>query len=159
MLNKLHLNHHTLKAELYSLLECTGLNYPSFQFHQDQKGLLTLLKHLWWDGTMGNDILVVLSAIQLISVLCKPILEDVNIDTSYLGISWILHLRNRLYAMNGKMWVENQWTSPIQHLHDQSHMKAFSNIAGITIGKLYKTNHCRMYMECITISDLANERG
>ena len=70
MLNKLHLNHHTLKAELYSLLECTGLNYPSFQFHQDQKGLLMLLKHLQWDCTVGNDILVVLSTVQLVLGLC-----------------------------------------------------------------------------------------
>ena len=42
MLNKLHLNHHTPKAILYSLREQSGLNYPSFQIYQDQKGILTL---------------------------------------------------------------------------------------------------------------------
>ena len=43
-------------------------------------------------------------------------------------------------------------------LHDQSLMKAFSNITRIAIGKLDKSNHCRKYMTCTTISDLANER-
>ena len=61
--------------------------------------------------------------------------------------------------MNGRMWVENQWFPPTQRFRDQSLMKAFSNIPGITIGKLDKDDHCRLYMKCIKISDLANERG
>ncbi len=55
MLNKLNLNRHMPKAVLYSPLSKGGLDYPSFQIIQDQKGILTLLKHLRWNGTVGKD--------------------------------------------------------------------------------------------------------
>ena len=119
MLNKLHLNRHTPKAVLHSSLERAGLNYPSFQICQDQKRILTLLKHLWWDGTVRNDILVVLYVIQLVLWLCKPILEDVDTDVSYIRKSWIFHLRGRLHAMKWEMWwVKHQWSPPLQRFHD-----------------------------------------
>ena len=57
------------------------------------------------------------------------------------------------------MWVKSQWTPPLQRVHDQSLMRAFSNLDKITQGKLDKANHCQMYIKCITIADLANERG
>ena len=61
--------------------------------------------------------------------------------------------------MKGQMWVKHQWSPLLQRFRDQSLMKAFSNIDGITIGKLDKANHHRMYIKCITISDLAHTRG
>ena len=105
---------------------------------------------------MGNDILVVLFTVQLILVLCNPTFQDVSTNISYVGPGWILHLRIRLCAKNGQMWIENQWTPPLQRFHDRSLMKAFPNIIGITQGILNKANHCRMYMKCIRISNLAN---
>ena len=103
--------------------------------------------------------LVVLSAIHHVSGLCEPILEEVSTNLSYVGKGWFIHNRQRLHKMNAKMWVEDQWTPKVQRLHDQSLMKAFSVIEGITQGKMDKANHCRMYMKCITIADLANEKG
>ena len=76
-----------LEQTLYSSLKQAGLNYPSFQIRQDQKGILTLLEHLRWNGTVRNDIFVVLSAIQLVAGLCQPILEDIDTDVSYIGKS------------------------------------------------------------------------
>ena len=83
VLNKFHLNLHTPKVVLYSSKQRAGLNYPSFRIHQDQKGILTLLKHLGWDGTIGNDVLVVVSAIQHVLGLYEPILEDDSTNISY----------------------------------------------------------------------------
>ena len=60
--------------------------------------------------------------------------------------------------MKGQMWVKHQWSPPLQRFRDQSLMKAFSN-DGTSIGKLDIANHCRLYMKCITLSDLANTRG
>ena len=57
------------------------------------------------------------------------------------------------------MWVKNQWTPPLQRFYYQFLMKAFSNLDGIMQGKLDKLNHCLMYMECTTITDLANSQG
>ena len=86
-------------------------------------------------------------------------MEKVETDLSYLGISWFLHHRKRLKEMNGKMWIEHQWTPTLQRSNDQALMKAFAKIRGITTPKLEKANCCRLYLQIITISDLADERG
>ena len=157
--NKLNFNHHMPKAAMYAPKHRAGHGYPSFEVIQDQKGLLTMLKHFRWMGTAGNDMLVVLSTIQLISGLCDPIMEEVETDLSYLGISWFLHHRKRLASMNGKLWIEHQWCPTLQRVNDQAMMKAFANILGVTTSKLEKANFCRLYLRIITLADLASERG
>ena len=136
-----------------------GLNYPSFQIIQDQKGILTMLKHFRWAGVVCDDMLVVLSAIQQVSGLCEPIMMDVQTDLRYVGKGWFLHQRERLNAMGGQMWIEKQWTPPLQRKGDQSLMKAFTGAPGATHTKLLKANFCRIYARCISIADLASIKG
>ena len=64
-----------------------------------------MLKHFRWNGAVGNNMLAMLSAIQLFSKLCKPILEDVHTDLSYLGNSWFKMHRKRLKEMSAIMLV------------------------------------------------------
>ena len=78
MFNKLGFNRHMPHAVMYSPPHMCGYSFPCVQITQDQKGLLSMLQHFRWNKTVGNDMLVVLSAIQLVSGLCKPILEVVT---------------------------------------------------------------------------------
>ncbi|KAL7536182.1 hypothetical protein ACHAXR_006960 [Thalassiosira sp. AJA248-18] len=102
MLNKLHVNRNMPRAVVYSPKQFAGMNYPSIQIIQDQRGILTMLQHFRWNGTLGTDMLVVLSAIQIVSGLCEPILEDVDSNLSYVPFGWFIHQRDRLREMNGK---------------------------------------------------------
>ena len=138
MLNKLGVHRNTPHAVTYTPLHMGGLNYPCFQIIQDQKGILSMLKHFRWNGTVGNDMLVVLSAVQLVSGLCEPIMEDVDSDLSYVAGGWFTHQRNRLRIMNGIMWIEHQWTPSLQREFDQSIMRAY--IEGVMKGRLEKAN-------------------
>ena len=87
------------------------------------------------------------------------IFEDVQTDLSFLGPGWLLHQPNRMALSNITMWIERQWTSPLQRVGDQSIMKAFINITNVTTRKLEMTNYCRCYLRVITIADLANLDG
>ena len=161
MLNKLHINQHAPKAALYSSLSRGGMDYPSFRIIQAQKGILTLMKHLRVCSTIGNDILVTLSAIQLGSGLCTPILEDTASDLTYLSkhqFGWFLHLREQLIAMNGAIWIEHQWTPSLQRENDVSLMSAIA-MQEISTNDKMKANFCRLYSRVITIADLASEKG
>ncbi|KAL7533445.1 hypothetical protein ACHAXR_008969 [Thalassiosira sp. AJA248-18] len=115
-----------------------------------------MLQHFRWNGTLGTDMLVVLSAIQLVSDLCEPIPEDVDSDLSYAPSGWFIHQRNRLQAMNGILWVERQWTPSIQRHGDQSIMATFLAIPDITPIKLRHTNYCQLFMRVVTVADMAN---
>ncbi|KAL7520844.1 hypothetical protein ACHAWF_001011 [Thalassiosira exigua] len=56
MLPKLRFNRHMAKAVLYAPQSRGGAAYPSFQVIQDQKGILTMLQHFRWNGTVGKDV-------------------------------------------------------------------------------------------------------
>ena len=159
MLPKYRMNRHTPKAVVYSPLYMGGLNYPSFEIIQDQQGFMMMLKHLRWNGTVAKDLLVVLSAIQLVSGLCSPIFEDVHTDLSFLGPGWLLHQRSRMAIPNITLWIERQWTPPLQRVGDQSLMFAFINIANATTKILEMAKYCRCYLRVITTADIADLNG
>ena len=69
-------------AVMYSPPHMCGYSFPCFQITQDQKGLLSMLQHLRWNKMVGNDMLVVLSAIQF--------LKDVKTKLSHLGDGWFM---------------------------------------------------------------------
>lgn len=159
VLPKMRYNRHTPKAVLYAPLSRGRAGYPSFEVIQDQKGIMTMLRNLRWDETMSKDILVTLSAIQLYSGLCKPILEDVTTALDYIPQGWIARICHRLNAMNATMWVEHQWCPKLQRVEDQPIMVAIARVPGITKKMQEKCNYCKLFARVITIADIAIERG
>ena len=159
LLPKMKINRHMPLAVIYSPLRLGGLNWPSFQVKQDCDSILTLIKHLRHDEIMANDIKVALSAWQLASGLCTPFLETVTPTLPYLGDGWLPHMRNRLAAMEGTIWIEDQWCPQLQRSGDQAIMSAFMSIPGITKSILQSANYVRLYLRVITLSDLTNIQG
>ena len=153
MLNKLNVHRNMLKAVIYSPLKWGGLNYPSFQVIQDQKGLLWLLQRLRWNGTIKNDMLVVLQGVQLMSGLITPVFENTTSNLEYLPQGWFLHQRRCLCAINATMWIKHQWSPELQREGDKLLMEEFWNIKGIITGKPKKANWCRIFTLVITVSD------
>ena len=135
------------------------MNYPSFLRIQDQMNIMNLLKQLRWNKTVANDFLVTLSAVQFTSGLCVSLFMETETDLSYVPKGWILHLRSRLNEWGGRLWIEHQWTPPLQRRNDVSLMKAFSRVPGATIRKIEKCNMCRLYSRVITLSDISDPRG
>ena len=159
MLNKLGLNRNMPKIVLYSPLEKGGMNYPSFSILQDQLGIINLIKQLRWNKTIANDILVTLSAIQFTSGMCTPVLMDTSTNISYVPPGWLLHIRSRLNAWGGTLWIEHQWNPELQRLNDSSIMETLANAAGANRGAMEKCNMCRLYSRVITLSDIAHLDG
>ena len=141
------------------VIDRTSMNYPNFQIIQDQKGILFLLQQLQWQGTIANDLLTVLSAIQLVSGLYNPLLKDTTTMLHYMNQGRFTNMRRRLAVMNASFWIEHQWSPAVQHHNGESLMHTFSHIPGITKGKLSKANWCRVYARIITISDIADIKG
>ena len=159
MVNKYRYNRHMPRAVMYSPLDLGGADYPCFEVIQDQKGLLNLIKQLRWGRTMANDILVVLSAVQFATGLCNPILMDTATDISYVGKGWFMHIRNRLKMMDAQLWIEHQWSPPLQRQADSSIMERISKLPYATTDVKTKCNMCRLYMKVVTIADLAHLDG
>jgi hypothetical protein len=96
---------------------------------------------------------------QLASGLCEPIMEQVDLNLSFISIGWFPQVRKRLQAMKGRIWIERQWTPELQRQNDTSIMRAFILIPGITENTLKLLNYVRLYLRVITLADIANEQG
>ena len=159
ILNKMGIHHNMPKEVLYSSLEMGGLNHPSFEVIQDQKVILYLLQQLRWKGTIANDMLTVLSAVQLVPGWCTPVLMNVTKPLTHVAKGWFTYVHERLNNMEGCMWIEDQWCLNLQREGDQSLMESFANTPTITTAMIKKANCCRIYARIITISDTAHENG
>jgi hypothetical protein len=159
LLPKMKVNRHMPHAVVYSPLSLGGLSWPSFQIRQDTESILSMIKHFRWNQTVGQDMLVVLSAWQLASGLCDPIMEQVDINLSFIGKGWFPQIRKRLNNMKGQFWIEQQWTPALQRIHDTSIMKALILSPNISEQTLRILNYVRLFLRVITIADIANEQG
>jgi hypothetical protein len=159
LLPKMKINRHMPHAVVYSPLSLGGLSWPSFQIRQDTESILSMIKHFRWNQTVGQDMLVVLSAWQLASGLCDPIMEQVDINLSFIGKGWFPQVRQRLNNMGGQLWIEQQWTPALQRIHDNSIMKALILSTNISEQTLRILNYVRLFLRVITIADIANEQG
>ena len=59
------------------------------------------------------------------------------------------------------MWIENAWAPQLQRIRDQPIMTAFLKVKhkGATAKKLEWANLCRLYLQVVTVAELADENG
>jgi hypothetical protein len=108
------------------------------------------------DQDISKDLLITLSYVQLQSGLITPIMEDVNLPLPFLEHGWFTHLRNRLFELNGAIWIEHAWVPQPQREGNRSIMEALACLPGIRKGDLLKANAVRFYLRVITLSDFTD---
>jgi len=75
------------------------MDYLAFQIFQYQKKILPIIKYFRWGGTACNDMIVVLLAVQLISGMYQPILNQVITELHHMSNVWFMHQWERLRAI------------------------------------------------------------
>ena len=126
--------------------------------HSRSKGT-TVSATTTWNGSIVNDLLVVLSGVQLISGLVIPFFEDIIPKLAYMLKGWFTHQLNHLSKMKATLWIAHQWYPMLQRIGNESLMEKFQTISRITPGKLATANWCRLHARVITISDMTNISG
>ena len=161
ILPKMKINRKMARAPIYAPEELGGLNYPHIGTIQDQKGISHFVKHLKWGKEIGTDLRILLSHAQINSGWVTPLMEDTALAITYMEEGMISHLRDRLHALEGSIWIENVWKPSLQRIGDQSIMEAFAKCENkqITKHKLRLANEFRLRTRVITIADLADVDG
>eukprot|EP00956_Cyclotella_meneghiniana_P003279 scaffold3976_cov45-Cyclotella_meneghiniana.AAC.9 len=135
-------------------IELGGLALPNMQTIQDQKGMVNVMRQLQLGKEIATDFTILLAQPQLDSGLVHPILDKTYIDISYIEPGMIVHLHDRLDALDGSIVIENQWCPKLQRIHDESIMEKISKLPGVKPREVQHTNQCRKYMRVITTSQL-----
>ena len=61
--------------------------------------------------------------------------------------------------MKAQLWIEHQWTPPLQRQGDSSIMMRISKLPYATTDTKTKCNMCRLYARVVTVADLAHLDG
>ena len=82
-----------------------------------------------------------------------------TIDLPYLEHGWRTHIRGRLLALDGAIWIEDVWVPPPQREGDKLIMEDIAKLPGIRKKDIIKSNNVRLYLRVITISDMTTVDG
>ena len=157
-LPRMGIHRKTKLAVVYGSTQRGGHAFINTQLLNDQANFMYILQTLRWNNETADDLLHTLDALQIASGFVSPILSNTTKVITYLGRGLLLHIRHRLGALDGSIWVERAWQPALQRLHDSSMMEEFLSLP-ITPRLLLLANECRIWLRVITIAELANIDG
>eukprot|EP00956_Cyclotella_meneghiniana_P019828 scaffold34484_cov39-Cyclotella_meneghiniana.AAC.4 len=140
-------------------IELGGIALPNVQTIQDQKGIVNVMRQLQLGKEIATDFRILPAQAQLDSGLVHPILHKTDTDISYIEPGMIVHLHDRLDALDGSIVIENQLCPKLQRVHDESIMEKISKLPGVKPREVQHANQCRKYMRVITIAELSTLCG
>ena len=158
-LPKLGINRKMKRIAVYAPVELGGINYPSIESIQDQKGISLFVRELQAGKEIATDLKILLSLAQLESGFVQPILEETSLQAPYLEPGIISHLRYRLNELDGRISVEGAWQPELQRVGDVPIMEALVQLPGVKKGELAHANQCRKYIHVVTLAEAASLCG
>ena len=103
--------------------------------------------------------LTALETAQIRSGFTNPIFEDTSLPIVYEIDSDLISLRERIRAMGGSLWIEEEWTPSLQRVNDVSIMEAFIRSGMFTKHELITANRVRIWMRIVSIADITDPSG
>eukprot|EP00956_Cyclotella_meneghiniana_P031965 scaffold85834_cov44-Cyclotella_meneghiniana.AAC.6 len=119
------------RVVLRAPVELGGIAFPNTSTIQDQKGITNVMRQLQLGKEIATDLRILIAQAQLESGLTNPILDDTSTNVRYIEPGLIMHLHDRLAALDGSIVLEDQWCPKIQRIHDNSIMKKLSELRGV----------------------------
>jgi hypothetical protein len=147
----------TSRALLYGPAEFGGFGIRHLYTEMMGMKLDTVVSHLRADTQLGKAFRINLNYLQLTAGITEPILES-STPLVYIDNNWILHLRQFLNEINGKLEIQDIWLPKHHSSHDISIMTAFM-AQHPTKAELRTLNNWRIYYRVIFYSEICFPSG
>lgn len=134
-----------------------GLNLCQLYTETSVAKVSAVISHIRANTGLGQTMLVNINWLQLHSGSFQPILSSTS-SLPYLKQNWILHMREFLWSINGKISIPAQWVPIAQRRHDVALMDRFCELS---VGKdvLRIANNWRLFFQVTTLSDITTADG
>jgi hypothetical protein len=137
-----------------------GHNIKCLYTEQGIQQLENLLGHLRLQSSIGALITATLSMHQLTAGISHHILERPDITLPHLEPGWITSIRSFLVHIQATIQINKGLLSlsPARQ-NDQLLMETFSCDPTLGSAAMHKLNHCRLFLQATTLSDICNGAG
>jgi hypothetical protein len=159
LLPKLHLNCHTPRVVLFGPSRYGGLEIPELYTDQGIDQLKLLFGHTKLRDQVGQQILCILSELQLFIGSSSLVLSlPFKVYGQWVGEYWLVSIWRHMSQIGFTLLVENAWRPSLSCQHDIAIMDAAVQY-NFTAQQLKQINFCRMYLQVIMLSDIVDASG
>jgi len=159
LLPKLHLNCHIPRVVLFGPSWYGGLEIPELYTDQGIGQLKLLFGHTKLHDQVGQQILCILSELQLFIGSSSPVLSlPFKVYGQWVGEYWLVSIWRHMSQIGFTLEVENAWRPSLSCQHDIAIMDAAMQY-NFTAQQLKQINFCRMYLQVIMLSDIVDASG
>lgn len=153
-------NRNMSNAIRYAPYELGGAGFKQLYVEQGALMIQQVFKFLNHEQSqVGQMLYITLSWTQAFLGVSKPILEDVNQSLPPSGPSILLDLRTFLREINGKLIVQQSYTTPPLRLNDKHIMDVALSQNRWNRRQLIQINSCRRYLQAQSLADITSPLG
>jgi hypothetical protein len=152
-LPKLNINRHTARSIIHGPEELGGLELPHLYTTQGMEKLRLFLGHLRLQDRTATLIHCDITILQLLSGVGSFILKQ-----QYTSYTWIESGWEFLTKVNFKLIYPRQWLPNLSRIGDSYLMDLFLRLE-LPQSTMISLNRCRLYLQVITVSDIASADG
>ena len=159
LIAKCGFNRHTARDVLYGPVRLNGGGFRPFRTEQGVGQILYLLKHWTCDLQPGQAQRIAVSWAQLNVGVGWPILFNVKTPLPHFESEWFRVLRNFLHSIDGRIRLDHTYVPSLQRVNDDYIMDIVLNSNQFDADEIRQINYCRLFLQAITISDIATATG
>jgi hypothetical protein len=146
-------------AVRYGPKELGGAGFLTLETLQGEGQILNVLKHLRTNSNISCVLKSTLAWAQLVAGVREPILEYPSLRLPHLEGRLFPSMRKFLHAIEGSISVDAPFVPATQRQHDRYLMNMALTFGGFSDAHMRLLNYCRLYLQVVTLSDIALADG
>jgi hypothetical protein len=152
-------NRNTKKEILYGPKSLGGAEFRHLYVEQGVSQVSEFIRHWRSSSKIGIMLRIAVAWIQLATGVSYSVFEQVVEDLPHMESKWFNSMRKFLYRIRGSLRLDNPTIPPTQRDGDSYIMGAILYSDAFTDKEICQLNYCRLYLQAVTISDLATPQG
>ena len=152
-------NRKTKREIIYGPACLGGANFRSLYTIQGTGQVLAFVKYWRSPSQAGKLLRVAVAWTQYAIGMATPFLSDTSTPLPHMESKWLQSLRNYLRHIGGSLQLDCSYIPSLERMHDHHIMEVITQSAKFTPNEIRTLNHCRMYLQAITLSDITNAAG
>lgn len=152
-------NRNTSRNILFGPARLNGGGFRPFSTEQGVGQLQYFVKNWTHQLEIGQLLRVAVAWAQINVGVGYSIFEDVTSSLPHFESKWLDSLRQFLRLIQGRLRLDKTFVPEIQRVNDSHIMDHVLERGNFTPSQIRKINYCRLYLQVVTVSDIATANG
>ena len=136
-----------------------GANFRSLYTIQGTGQVLSFIKYWRSPSQAGKLLRIAVAWTQYAIGTSTSFLGNPNEPLPHMEVKWLKSLREYLRHVGGSLHLDQSYVPDLERAHDHYIMDLIIKSDKYDPAEITQLNHCRLYLQAITLSDITNAKG